>query len=157
MKKLLVVLFSFGLALGASAQRVGHFGHVGGGYVYQPHVVVGVGLGYGFGPYYPYYGFYSPWGFGYPPPYYYGNGAMPSRLAVQIDGIKMDYKDQIKGIRQDKSLSHKERRARIKQLKRDRDQAVVQARKDFYYNSRKNYNNSPNNGNNNKPNSNSQQ
>lgn len=82
---------------------------------------------------------------------------MPSRLAVQIDGIKMDYKDQIKATRQDKSLSHKERRTRIRQLKRDRDQAVVQARKDFYYNSRRNYDNGNNNGNNNKQNNNSQQ
>lgn len=149
MKKLLIVLFSASLALGASAQRVGHLS--GGGYVYRPHVVVGLGLGYGYGPYFPYYGWGGPWGFGYPyayPPYYYGYGAMPSRLAYQIDGIKTDYHAQIKDTRHDKSLTHKEKRARITQLKQDRDKAVVQARKDYFNNSRRNYNNGNRNNNN---------
>ncbi len=150
MKKLLIVLFSASLALGASAQRVGHIS--GGGYVYRPHVVVGVGLGYGYGPLFPYYGWGGPWGFGYPygyPPYYYGYGTPPPRLAYQIDGIRSDYHAQIKETRHDKSLTHKEKRERIKQLKHDRDQAVVQARKDFYNSSRRSYNNgnrSNNNG-----------
>jgi hypothetical protein len=151
MKKLLVVLFSVGLALGASAQRGGHLG--GGGYVYRPHVVVGVGLGYGYGPFYPYYGMFGPWGYPYPS-YYNGQGAIPPRLAYQIDGIKTDYHAQIKETRHDKSLTHKEKRARIKQLKHDRDQAEVQARRDYFNNSRKNYNNN-NRNNNSQNNSNS--
>jgi hypothetical protein len=145
MKKLLIVVLSVGLALGASAQ---HAGHSGGGFVYRPHVAVGVGFGYGFGfgyPFYPYYG-YGPWGY---PPYYYGYGAAPSRLNYQIEGIKTDFKAQIKDTRHDKSLTHKEKRERIRQLKLDRDKAVVQARKDYYDNSRRNYNNRNNNGNNN--------
>jgi hypothetical protein len=159
MKKLLIVLLSAGLALGASAQRGGHVS--GGGFVYRPHVVVGVGLGYGYGPYFPYYGWGGPWGFGYPyypyPPYYYGYGAMPSQLAYQVDGIKTDYQAQIKDTRHDKSLTHKEKRQRISQLKHDRDQAVVQARKDYYYNSRKNNNNRNNNNNNGNNNNNNSQ
>ena len=153
MKKLFVILFSLGLALGASAQRGGHVGggHFGGGYAHSPRVFIGggFGYGYGFGPYYPYYGLYSPWGFGYPPPYYYGYGAMPSRLAVQIEGIKSDAKEEIKMTRHDKTLTHADKRAKIKQLKTDRDQAVVQARKDFYNNSRRNYNKNNGNGQNN--------
>jgi len=154
-KKLLIVLFSLGLAFGASAQRGGHFGggFHGGGVHYVPRTYVGVGfgLGYGFGyPFYPYYGFgYGPYG---PyPPYYYGYGAMPSRLALQIEDIKNDYDAQIKDVRHDKTIPRKERRERIDQLKHDRDAAVIQARKDYYYNSRRNYNNNgqpqQNNGN----------
>jgi len=156
MKKLIVILFSIGLALGASAQRshsVGG-GHFGGGIVYQPRIVVGggfgFGYGYGFGPYWGYPGFYGPWGYPYPP-YYYGQGAMPSRLAVQVNEIKSDYQAQIKSTRHDKTIPRKERRERIKQLKNDRDQAVIQARKDYFNNSRRNYNNGNSNNNNNGP------
>jgi hypothetical protein len=158
MKKLLVILFSVGLALGASAQR-SHFaggGHVG--VVYQPRIIVGTGFGlgygYGFGPFWGYPGFYGPWGYPYPP-YYYGQGAMPTRLAVQVNGIKSDYQAQIKSTRHDKTIPRKERRERIKQLKIDRDQAVIQARKDYFNNSRRNYNNRNGNGNNNNRNNSS--
>ena len=49
MKKLLVVLVSLGLAMGASAQKFVH----GGGYHFRgPRVIVGVGAG--FSPFYPY-------------------------------------------------------------------------------------------------------
>ena len=158
MKKLLVILFSVGLALGASAQRGGHF--AGGGVVYRPRVVVGVGVGYGFGfgygPFFPYYGLYGPWGYPYPP-YYYGQGAMPPRLAYQIEDIKNDYKSQIKATRHDKTIPRPERRDRIRKLKQDRDQAVSQARKDYYYNSRRNYNNNNNPQPNNPPNNNNNQ
>src|SRR5579871_4921577 len=86
-KKLLVILFSLGLAYGASAQHGGgHFGgggYRGGYYGGRTYVGVGFGLGYGYG-----YG-YGPWGYGpwgYPyPPYYYGYGAMPSQLQLQIE------------------------------------------------------------------------
>ena len=140
-KKLLIVLFSLGLAFGASAQRGGHFsgGYHGGGVAFYPRTYVGVGLGFG---YYPYGGLYGPWGYPYPP-YYYGYGAMPSRLALQIDDIKNDYNAQIRDVKQDKSLTRKDRRAKINQLKHDRDAAVIQARRDYYYNSRRNNNNQP--------------
>jgi hypothetical protein len=143
MKKTLIILLSLGLAYGASAQRGGHaIVHGGGGYPHYSRTYVGVGLGYGFYPWgYPYglYGPYGPWG---PyPGWYYGYGAMPSRLALQIDDIKNDYSAQIKEVRHDKTLDRKDRRAKIDQLKHDRDAAIIQARKDYYYNSRRNYNN----------------
>jgi hypothetical protein len=121
-KKLLIILFSLGLAYGASAQRGGHSfggGYHGGGYYhgYYPRTYVGVGFGLGYGFGYPYgypYGWYGPWG---PyPAYYYGYGAMPSRLALQIEDIKNDYDAQIKDVRHDKSLDRKDRRAKIDQL-----------------------------------------
>lgn len=153
-KKLLIILFSLGLAYGASAQRGGgHFaggggfhggGFHGGGYAPRTYVGVGIGLGYGFGSWgygyspFGWYGPWGPWGMAYPP--YYGYGAMPSRLALQIEDIKNDYNAQIKDVRHDKSVPRKERRERIDQLKHDRDAAVIDARKNYYYNSRRNYN-----------------
>jgi hypothetical protein len=140
MKKTLIILLSLGLAYGASAQRGGHAIVRGGiGYHYYPRTYVGVGLGYGFYPWgYPY-GLYGPWG---PyPGWYYGYGAMPSRLALQVEDIKNDYSAQIKEVRHDKTLDRKDRRAKIDQLKHDRDAAIIQARRDYYYNSRRNYNN----------------
>jgi hypothetical protein len=162
-RKLLVVLFSLGLALGASAQRGG--GHVGGGYhggfhggyhhggvvFARPYVGIGLGYGWGLGWGYPWYGPYGPWG---PyPAYYYGYGAMPTQLQLQIDGIKNDYKAEIKDVKHDKALTHKEKRQKIDQLEQDRDAAVIQARKDYFYNNSKRYNHGqqPNNGNGQQP------
>ena len=144
-KKLLVVLFSLGLALGASAQR-GHSiggGYHGGGVRFYPRTYVGVGVGFGY-PFYPYGGFYGPWGYPYPP-YYYGYGAMPSQLALQIDDIKNDYNSQIRATKDDKSMTRKERREKVNQLKHDRDADIIQARRDYYYNSHRNLNNNNNN------------
>ena len=142
-KKLFIILFSLGLAFGASAQRGGghafvgggfHGGHVGG---YYPRTYVGVGygwgLGWGLGWGYP--GWYGPWGYPYPP-YYYGYGPMPSQLTEQITGIKEDYKAQIKDIKHDKTMPRSERSQRVNQLEQQRDAAITQARHDYYNRSR---------------------
>ena len=151
-KPLFILLFSLGLAFGASAQRFGGghggvaFGH-GGGYYgggYYPRTYVGVGLGFG---YYPY-GWYGPWGYPYAyPPYYYGYGAMPTQLELQIKDIKNDYDQQIKDVRHDKALTHSEKRQKIDQLKVNRDNAVIDARHDYFNRSRQQYYNNRNNGN----------
>ena len=162
-RKLLVVLFSLGLALGASAQRGGghvgggfhggyHGGYHGGGVIYRPYVGIGLGYGWGWGWGYPWFGPYGPYG---PyPAYYYGYGPMPTQLSLQIDGIKNDYKAEIKDVKHDKALTHKERRQKIDQLEHDRDAAIIQARKDYFYNSRRNNNGQPQryNGNGQQPN-----
>lgn len=157
MKKLLIVMISIGLALGASAQKVIVRG--GGHYVPRPRVSVGLGLGYGFGysPYYsPYYSpFYSPYGYGYNN-YGYRH---PSRLDLEIQDIKTDYADQIKSLRMDKSISGHERRQQIRELKTERDKAVIQAQRDYYYKrsaprQQQNNNRNNNNGNNNSNNNN---
>ena len=160
MKKLLIVMISIGLALGASAQKVIVRG--GGHYVPRPRVSVGVGLGYGFGysPFYsPYYSpFYAPYGYNN-----YGYSRRPSRLDLEIQDIKTDYADQIKSLRMDKSISGHERRQQIRELKTDRDKAVIQAQRDYYYkrsaprqqqNNNRNDNNNNNNGDNNSNNNN---
>src|ERR1700733_8045345 len=127
-KKLFILLFSLGLAYGASAQRggfhggggvvvVGRGGYYGGGWGY-PYGGIGLGLGFGY-----------PWGYPYGPyaypPYYYGYGAMPNQLELQVRDIRNDYDAQIKDVRHDKALSRKERRTKIDQLKTDRDNAIV--------------------------------
>ncbi|MBS1664441.1 MAG: hypothetical protein JST68_25575 [Bacteroidetes bacterium] len=142
-KKLFIILFSLGLAYGASAQR-GHVIVRGGGYHYVPrtYVGVGVGLGYGFSPWgYPY-GFYNPWG---PYPYPYYNAPVPTRLALQIEDINNDYEGRINDVKDDKTLTGKERRQKVRALKHDREAEIIQAKKDYYYNSRRG-NVRPNNG-----------
>ncbi|HET6252774.1 MAG TPA: hypothetical protein VFE32_01805 [Puia sp.] len=157
-KKLFIILFSLGLAYGASAQRgVGH-GYVGGGFhgayhpYYAPRVYyapsfyggwgLGWGLGYGFGWGVP--GWYGPWVYPYGyPPYYYGHGPNPPALQDQIDGIKSDYKAQIKDVKHDKALSHKDKKAKINDLEKQRDAAITEARHDFYNNQRRNSNGQP--------------
>lgn len=165
-KKLFIILFSLGLAYGASAQRgfVGH-GYVGGGFhgvyhpYYAPRVIYtpgyygwgwGLGLGWGFGwgiPgwYGPYMYPYGPYGYGYPP-YYYGRGPMPSALQEQINGIKSDYKAEIKDVKHDKALSHSDKEAKINDLEKQRDAAITQARHDFYNAQMRNYKPAPSSG-----------
>ena len=128
MKKLMVIVVALGLAMGASAQRFGH--GFGGGHVYiaPPRVSVGVGLGYS-----PFY--YSPFGY-YPYGYGYNNynnrNYRPSKLDLTIEDIKNDYQDKIWSAKHDTSLSRKERRKTVHQLKTERDQAIIDAKRNYY-------------------------
>jgi hypothetical protein len=147
MKRIFAILLSLGLAFGASAQH-GHIGgggfyHGGGHVVVVPRAYVGVGFGVGYPWGYPY-SWYGPWYAPYPP-YYYGYGAMPSQLELQVRDIRRDYDQQIKDVKHDKSLTRQERSARVDQLKQDRENAIVQARHDYFDRSRRNYNPPPNN------------
>ncbi len=130
MKQLMVIVVALGLTMGASAQRFGH-GGFGGGHVYiaPPRVAVGVGLGYGFGysPFYSPYGYY-PYGYGSG----YGRSYRPSKLQVQIEDIKNDYNDRIYSAKHDDSISRKERRNTVHQLKVERDKAINDAKRDYY-------------------------
>ncbi len=153
MKKLLIVLVSLGLALGASAQKI-----VRGGYhhIRSPRVIVGVGAGYY--PFYSPYGFYSPFGYPYGPygPYGYRSYSRPSKLELQVQDIRLDYADRISSVRSDPSMKGRQRRHIIKQLKNDRDRAIVDAKRNYYYNrssaSQAPVNNDSNNSNNNNDN-----
>jgi hypothetical protein len=126
MKKLFIIALSLGLATGVSAQR---YFHGGGGYHYAgPRVSIGIG---GYAPFYPYYGF-SPF-YAYPRPYGYGAGGYrPSKLALKIEDIKNDYADKIWSAKHDTSLSRKERRKMVHQLKHERDQAITDAKRNYY-------------------------
>jgi len=129
MKKLMVIVVALGLALGASAQRFGH-GYIGRGHVYVAPPRVSVGIGYS--------PFYAPFGY-YPYGYPYGYGGMyysrpyhPSKLDIQIEDIKNDYSDKIWSAKHDESLSRKERRNVVHQLKSERDQAINDAKRNYY-------------------------
>jgi hypothetical protein len=127
MKKIMIVVLMLGATFAASAQR--HTPIRGGhGHYIRPRVSVGVGFGY---PVYPY-GYYSPY-YGYPyggPAY--GYNYRPSGLNLQIQEIRNDYRHLIRDARHDKSVSRSDRRAKISSLKHDRDEAVIQAQKDYY-------------------------
>jgi hypothetical protein len=130
MKKIFVIVLSLVIVVGASAQVKGG-GHYyrGGGRYYHPHtrLIVGLGGGY-YSPYYPFY-----------PPYYDYGYRGPSRLELKIEDIRADYKDRIYSVRHDKSISKSERKARIHELKSDRELAIRDAERNYY----KSYDNSP--------------
>jgi len=133
MKKLMVIVVALGLAMGASAQRFGHGGGgrgFGGGHVYiaPPRVAIGIGA---YSPFYSPFGYY-PYGYGYAP-YGYNNGyGRPSKLQVQIEDIKNEYSDKIYSAKHDDSLSRKERRKVVHQLRSERDQAINDAKRNYY-------------------------
>lgn len=137
MKKLLVVLLTMGVTLGAAAQpkigggfRVGGVG-VGGGHYVRPRVTVIAPytyispyyrLGYGLG--------YSPF---YDPLYRYpGYQFRPSELDLQIEGIKNDFQYQISTVKHDKSLAKDDRKQKVRDLKHQREEAIIEVKKNYY-------------------------
>lgn len=68
---------------------------------------------------------------------------MPPQLNEEIEGIKSDYKQQIKDVKHDKTLLKSQKEQRINQLEQERDAAITKARHDYYYNSIRNYNGQP--------------
>ncbi len=119
MKKISIVLFSAIVALSASAQKV----------VVHPVVPVGPRIVY-YHPYYwhPYYGFNYNWYYGRNAYYYYH----PTKLDRQIQDIESEYSDRIYSVKQDDSLSHHDRRVKVRELKHERDQAISDAKKNYY-------------------------
>jgi hypothetical protein len=126
MKTVLIAICALGLTLSASAQKVVRVApHP------RTHVSVGVGFGAGYGyyPYAPYW--YNPW-YAYPPGPGYYRSARPSKLDLEIQDINNDYKDKIWSARHDESLSRKQRRQAVHDLKHQRDNEILQAKKDYY-------------------------
>ena len=122
MKKILIVMISLALAGSVSAQ---HFSHGGGVYYRAPVVVTGgfypyYGLGFGFNPFYPYYPY---GGYGY---------SRPSKMDMKIQDIKNDYQDKIWSAKHDTSLTGKERRQKVHELRRERDDAINDLKKNYY-------------------------
>ncbi len=117
MKKLIVVAICVaGLGFGASAQKVAVYHKV-----YAIHPSIGFGVGY-YPPFYSPFGFYGlPYGAYYP----YGNMySRPSKLQKEEEDIKSDYADRIYSVRQDDSLTNKQKRQEVRLLKKQRDQEV---------------------------------
>ena len=128
MKKIWVFLFCSGMVFSASAQH-GHVVAVGAYhgpvYVYRPPVVVGVGLGL-YSPFYAPFGYYGiPYwalSYGYFP--YGGAYYSPSKLQKKQADIRSDYADRIYSVRQDNSLTNKQKRQAVRSLKKQRDQEI---------------------------------
>ena len=119
MKKLIVVVvICVGLGFTASAQKVRTVAVYHSVYV-QP--AFGFGLGY-YPPFYSPYGFYGlPYGAYYP----YGNMySRPSKLQKEEEDIRSDYADRIYSVRQDESLTNKQKRQEVRSLKKQRDQEI---------------------------------
>ena len=130
MKKLLIVLVSVGLAFSASAQKGFHGSHFHG-----PRVIVGIRGGYSpfYRPYSPFYSPYSPFS-PYYSPFAYNYNPRPSRLDLDIEDIRIDYADRIKSVKMDDGLKRREKRQRIRELKYERDRAINDAKRNYYYN-----------------------
>ena len=125
MKKLLVILFCSGISYGVSAQH-GHAVVVGAYhgpvYVYRPPVFVGV-----YSPFYTPFGYYGiPFG-GFPYAGYYpypGAYYTPSKLQKKEAEIRSDYADRMYSVKQDNSLTNKEKRQAVRSLKKQRNQEI---------------------------------
>ncbi len=117
MKNLMIILFTLCITIAASAQ---HYGRV---YV-RPRVIVGVGA---FSPYYGY-GYY-PWGV---PPIGYYYGQRITRLEAKIQNIRADYRDRIWSARHDKTLRRAQRRQEIRELKHERNEAIIEVKRNYY-------------------------
>jgi hypothetical protein len=121
MKKLLVIsVLSLAVVFSASAQ---HFAR-GGSFYGGPRVFVGGGWGIYAPLYYNPYWAYPPYGYGYYRP--------TSRLDMQISDIKYDYSEKIASVRLEKSLTHKQRRQKIRELKHERSNAIEDAKRNYY-------------------------
>lgn len=128
MKKLFIILFSLGLALGASAQRHGG-GHIGGhrGGFHHSTIIIGAYAPFGYYAPWGYYGgLWSPWN-PFPPAY----ESTPSKLDLEIQNIREDYKDKIWSARHS-DLSKAERKKEVHELKHERTQAIIEAQKNYY-------------------------
>lgn len=141
MKKIgIMLLLSIGLLTAANAQRHIGGGIRGGGNFYRggSRVVVSAGpyfpMYYGYGMGSPYFGY--GYGWGVPGPYYngYRYAPKPSQLDLEIEDIKHEYQQKINAARDDNSISGKERRSAVRQLKQEREVAITQAKRDFYKN-----------------------
>ncbi len=141
MKQLMMILVGLGLTVAVSAQpklrgNVGTYGTratvvqprvtvVAPVYRYAPAFGYGMGLGYGYAPFR-----YSPFG----DPFYSRSNSferLPSELQLQIEEITNDYAYQISSVRSDKTLPRKERKQQIRELKHEREDAIIKAKRNY--------------------------
>jgi hypothetical protein len=128
MKKfIVVVVICVGLGFTASAQKVRTVAVYHSVYAFHP--AIGFGVGY-------YTPFYSPLGFyGLPYGAYYPYGSMysrPSQLQKEEEDIRSDYADRIYSVRQDDSLTNKQKRQEVRALKKQRDQEIHNLVADYH-------------------------
>lgn len=122
------IIMAAALALTVSAafaKAPGGPGIKGGGF-YRPRTTIVVGGGF-------YSPFYAPFGYyGYPYYPYATVAQRPTKLDMEINDIKNDYADKIASVRLDRTLTGKQRREQIREFRRERDNAVLEARRNYY-------------------------
>ena len=141
MKSLLGIMIAVGLSLGASAQGKikGQVPTVTRPATSGKQIIIVSPRPY-YSPYYrPYYGYrswgYSPYGYGFGNPYYgFGQASVsvPTQLDLEIERIKSDYGHELSDVRHDKSISKQERKQKIRDIKHDRENAIIEAKRDYY-------------------------
>ena len=115
-----MIMLSVSLVITVSAQKRGVIVRS-----YTPvYSTFGIGLGYGYSPFY-----YNPY---YYYPYGYRNSYRPSKLDIEIADITHDYADKIESVRLDKTLSGKEKRQEIKSLKKERDKEIDDVKMNYH-------------------------
>jgi hypothetical protein len=139
MKKLMIIIIMV-LVLGTTASAQKNFNRISWTF-WKRRLVVGAHI-----PVYHYF-YYRPW---YRPLYYhhpyfyydpffagyyappYPDYYRPSKLHMEIADIKHDYDEKIESARNDKSLTGKERRKQVRELKHERDHAIEDAERNYY-------------------------
>jgi len=131
MKNIIMMIVGVGLTLGAAASqpKVGNGGKPGRipskVIVVRPYAYYPYRFGYNpfFTPYYGYGSFYSPFAF---------QQQQPSKLDLDIEQINNDYRHDIADVRHDETLSKAERRQKIRDLRHERDNSIIETKKEYY-------------------------
>ncbi|MBS1750495.1 MAG: hypothetical protein JST63_11365 [Bacteroidetes bacterium] len=130
MKKMLVIMIAMVLVSGAFAQKGVHRGGV---------KVVRVRPVMSWRATVPYFAYNPFWGmpyYGYPYyayPYAYNYGYnRPTKLDLQIADIRNDFQQKISAARSDKTISRSERRKAVRDLKHERNQDIIAAKRSYY-------------------------
>jgi len=131
MKNILMMILGVVLSVSAMAgqPKVANVGRVGGGTPAKVIVVRPAYYPYRFG----YSPFYSPF-YGYNAFYYspYGFQHRPSKLDLEMEQINNDYHHEIADVRHDETLSKAERRQKIRDLRHERANSIIDAKKSYY-------------------------
>jgi len=134
MKNILMMILGVGLALGASATqpKLASGSSISGRpakvIVVRPYIL----HSYGYYPYrFGYNPFYAPYAYN---PYYspFAYQHQPSKLDLEVEQITNDYHHEIAEVRHDNTLSKAERRQKIRDLRHERKNSIIEAKKGYY-------------------------
>lgn len=144
MKRIIALMMVSGIALGSFAQKSTIRGNAAA--LTRPATSVNTGKArtvvivprggfyspYGYSPFGYSYGYYPMYGYGFGFGYASPEGDVPSKLDLEIEQIKSDYHHEIVDTRHDNSLSKSERKQKIRDIKHERDDAIIGAKQDYY-------------------------
>ena len=147
MNKILMIILALGVTVGASAQpKLGRTARQqatirGGGRTNTKSNVTVVVPSYGYNPYFGGLGYRNYFGYGlgmgyspfYDPYYRYDRREdRPTQLDLAIEDIKEEFDYKIDSVKDDKTLSKDERKQKIRDLKHQKEDAIIEAKKSYY-------------------------